>query len=169
MRALQSSFKLPADATAPVIMVGPGTGVAPMHGFLEDRASVVASKGTAAVGPAALYFGCRNDDDYIFKDELEAWRESGVLTSLRVAFSRKADAAKVYVQDLIVADAAAVWRLLAHPAARVYVCGDARRMAPDVRRAFGRVAEVAGGRSNGAAFVDALVEEGRYLEDVWAG
>ena len=170
VRALQSSFKLPADSKTPIVMVGPGTGVAPMVGFLEDRAATLAARGAGALGPAVLYFGCRCEDDFIFKRELAAWKDSGVLTGLRVALSRAAGEPKTYVQDLIAADAGDLWTtFLSHPAARVYICGDAKRMAPDVKRAFGRVAETVGGKASGAAFMDALVEDGRYLEDVWAG
>ena len=91
------------------------------------------------------------------------------LSSLRVAFSRAPDTQKTYVQDLIDADGDTLWPLLAQDASRVYVCGDARRMAPDVRAAFGRVAAAKGGAKDGAAWVAGLQEEGRYLEDVWAG
>ena len=169
VRALQSSFKLPDDPSTPIVMIGPGTGVAPFIGFLEERAAIAAAKGPSALGPATLYFGCRCDADFIFKDKLEAWRKLGVLTALRVALSRAPDAPKTYVQDLITADADDLWTVLADKHARVYVCGDARRMAPDVRRAVGRVAEVAGAKGSGSAFVESMVEEGRYLEDVWAG
>jgi cytochrome P450/NADPH-cytochrome P450 reductase len=167
VRALQSSFRLPADHSVPIVMVGPGTGVAPMVGFLEARAAALAAGTT--LGPAALYFGCRGEADHIFKKELEAWEKDGVLSSLRVAFSRAPDTQKTYVQDLIDADGDTLWPLLAQDASRVYVCGDARRMAPDVRAAFGRVAAAKGGAKDGAAWVAGLQEEGRYLEDVWAG
>ena len=112
---------------------------------------------------------CRGEADHIFKKELEAWEKDGVLSSLRVAFSRAPDTQKTYVQDLIDADGDTLWPLLAQDASRVYVCGDARRMAPDVRAAFGRVAAAKGGAKDGAAWVAGLQEEGRYLEDVWAG
>ena len=172
VRALQSRFRLPKDPATPCVFVGPGTGVAPMIGFLEEREALQA--GGAALGPALLFFGCRNEDDFLFKDRLEGWVGTGVLTGLHVAFSRPAEGAarpKAYVQDLLAREAAAVWPLLAG-GGHFYVCGDARRMAPDVRRA-GEVegVEGAGGRGGGqgAAYVGAMVEDGRFLMDVWAG
>ena len=92
-----------------------------------------------------------------------------MLTKLHVAFSR-AGPTKVYVQDMIQGAATTLWPLL-DAGAHVYVCGDARHMAPDVRRAFAAVAEAVGGRSAASAdaFVGSMVEGRRYLEDVWAG
>lgn len=170
VRALQSKFRLPKDPATPVVMVGPGTGVAPMIGFLEERDAL--ARAGARLGPALLFFGCRNEEDYLFKDRLEAWLASGVLTGLHIAFSRPKDgAAKAYVQDLLAREAAAVWPLLSS-GGHVYVCGDAKRMAPDVRRAIEvEVVEGAGGRGGGqgGAYVGAMCEEGRFLMDVWAG
>ncbi|KAI8468257.1 MAG: cytochrome P450 [Monoraphidium minutum] len=168
VRCLQSTFKLPKDPSTPIIMVGPGTGLAPMRGFLQEREALL--KAGTPLGPALLFFGCRSaSEDFIYRDTLEGWADSGVLSGLHVAFSRDGPS-KVYVQDLIAAQAAAAWALL-EAGAYVYVCGDARRMAPDVRRAFMAVAREAGGRSEASAqnWMGALLEAGRYLEDVWAG
>ncbi|KAF8059389.1 cypD [Scenedesmus sp. PABB004] len=164
VRRLSSSFRLPKDPATPVIMVGPGTGVAPMMGFLQERAALAA--GGAALGPAHLFFGCRSAaDDFIYRAELEGYAHSGVLAGLHVAFSRDG-ASKVYVQDLILQQGEALWALFER-GAHVYVCGDARRMAPDVRSAFKEIAKTWGGRNGAAAesWMGGLVEAKRYLED----
>jgi len=168
VRPLSGNFKLPDDPSVPVIMVGPGTGVAPMMGFLQERAALQA-KG-AKLGPGVLFFGCRNSkDDFIYADELQQYEKSGVLSQLHVAFSRDGPS-KVYVQDLIQANGAKLWPLF-EAGAVVYICGDARRMAPDVRSAFKDIARTFGGRSDAAAesWLGGLLESNRYLEDVWAG
>jgi len=168
VRQLTGGFHLPEDPLAPVIMVGPGTGVAPMMGFLQERAHLL--KQGKKLGPAVLFFGCRrSDEDYLYREELAGHLQSGALSELHTAFSR-AGLQKVYVQDVIFEQRAQVWKLLQRPNATIYVCGDARAMAPDVRKAFKRVAEDCGGKSEAKAdsMVAAMVESGRYLEDVWA-
>lgn len=177
VRVLQSSFKLPKDPTVPIIMVGPGTGLAPMMGFMQEREALLqrgggrkTSGGASPLGPALLFFGCRSAaEDFIYKDRLEGYLASGVISGLHVAFSRDGPS-KVYVQDLIEKQGAEVWKLL-ESGAYVYICGDARRMAPDVRRAFMAVAQKHGGRSEASAqnWMGALMEGKRYLEDTWAG
>eukprot|EP00930_Biecheleria_cincta_P102097 TRINITY_DN93779_c0_g1_i1.p1 TRINITY_DN93779_c0_g1~~TRINITY_DN93779_c0_g1_i1.p1 ORF type:complete len:249 (+),score=50.99 TRINITY_DN93779_c0_g1_i1:198-944(+) len=168
VRTMQSNFHLPDDNTAPIIMVGPGTGIAPMMGFLQEREALL--KKHVKLGPAVMFFGCRSStEDYIYQAELEAYLKSGALSNLQCAFSRET-AQKVYVQDKIWENRDAVWKLLADPRCTVYICGDARSMAPDVKRAFQKVAEHCGGKSASSAFnmVAAMVEGNRYLEDVWA-
>jgi len=168
VRKLSGGFHVPDDLLAPMIMVGPGTGVAPMMGFLQERAHLLRSG--KKLGPAILFFGCRNTaQDYLYREELREHLETGALTELHVAASREGPQ-KVYVQDIIVEKCEAVWQLLQHPKAAIYVCGDARSMAPDVKRAFQRVAELCGGRSGARAadLVASMVEGERYLEDVWA-
>lgn len=172
VRRLQSTFRYPSEKPeTPVVMVGPGTGVAPMIGFLEEREALL--KAGKKLGKAVLFFGCRGRADFIFKDRLERWVESGVLTTLHVAMSREEDeeGRKGYVQDWIAKEAVNLWPLLEKENGVVYVCGDARAMAPEVRRSFAGVAASAGGRSQAAAeaFVGAMLEGHRYLEDVWAG
>ena len=172
VRRLQSTFRYPSDRPeTPVVMVGPGTGVAPMIGFLEEREALM--KAGKKLGKAVLFFGCRGRGDFIFKERLEKWVESGVLTTLHVAMSREEDdqGRRGYVQDWIAKEAVNLWPLLEKEKGIVYVCGDARSMAPEVRRSFAGVAASAGGRSQAAAeaFVGAMLEGTRYLEDVWAG
>jgi cytochrome P450/NADPH-cytochrome P450 reductase len=127
LQAPSTPFRLPADPQTPLIMVGPGAGVAPFRGFLEERAAL-AARGEES-GEAMLFFGCRDPrQDFIYEDELRQWAADGIVT-LDVAFSRASDRPKAYVQDEIIRQADEVWRLL-EAGAVIYVCGDASRMAP---------------------------------------
>lgn len=116
-----------------------------------------------------LFFGCRHpEQDFIYADELAALAREGV-TELKVAFSRLPGEKKMYVQDLILAERDAVWPMI-EDGAVVYVCGDAGRMAPDVRRAFAAIhAEKTGsGNADANRWLDELTARNRYLVDVWA-
>ncbi|MEM6619564.1 MAG: flavodoxin domain-containing protein, partial [Pseudomonadota bacterium] len=165
VRATSDTFHLPKDPAAPVIMVGPGTGIAPFRGFLQERATLRAEG--CAMGPAMLFFGCRHPkQDYIYQEELEAYAADG-LCDLHVAFSR-AEKSKVYVQDLIRQERDRVWELL-EAGARVFVCGDGSRMEPDVRRALTLLYSEEKDVSPEAAdaWMDQMSAEGRYVLDVW--
>ena len=156
-------FGLPADPQRPVIMVGPGTGLAPFRGFLQDRAAQKAQG--VALGDAMLFFGCRNpQQDFIYAEQLQGWAKDG-LVQLHTAFSR-AGGRKAYVQDLIREQAAEVWKLLA-AGATVYVCGDGSRMEPDVRRTLADIAREHGEDSE--AWMEKMIASQRYVLDVWAG
>jgi cytochrome P450/NADPH-cytochrome P450 reductase len=156
-------FRLPEDPARPIIMVGPGTGLAPFRGFLQERAAMMA--GGANPGEAMLFFGCRHpEQDFIYADELRDWAARGV-TKLHTAFSRVGER-KVYVQDLIREQAAQVWRLL-DQGAIIYVCGDGSRMEPDVRRTLSDIAREHG--HDGSAWMEGMIEQKRYVLDVWAG
>lgn len=162
-----SHFRLPADPAAPVVMVGPGTGLAPFRGFLQERAALAAAG--AKLGPAHLFFGCRSrGHDYIYEEELAAALKAGWLSHLHVAFSRD-QASKDYVQHHVAAHAAEVWAVLSHPGGAAYVCGDAKHMAKDVHRALIQVVQdhkrCSGTQAEG--FVKELQDAGRYLRDVW--
>jgi cytochrome P450 / NADPH-cytochrome P450 reductase len=162
----RSAFRLPQDPATPIIMVGPGTGLAPFRGFLQERA-VLSAQGRA-VGPALLFSGCRHpEQDFIYEAELRAFAERGVVT-LHPCFSRVPERPRVYVQDEILARQDAVWSLLERGAV-AYVCGDAARMAPDVRRAFAAVhrAKTGGSEAQAEAWIDGLIGANRYLIDVW--
>jgi cytochrome P450 / NADPH-cytochrome P450 reductase len=163
----KNAFRLPADPMAPVIMVGPGTGLAPFRGFLQERAALKAA-GTA-VGPAELFFGCRRpDQDFIYADELKAFADQG-LTRLHVAFSRAEGQPKQYVQNLIRSEAGRLWELM-NLGARIYVCGDASKMAPAVRQAFVDIVSAKASMSTTAAeqHIDGMAHSQRYMTDVWA-
>jgi cytochrome P450/NADPH-cytochrome P450 reductase len=163
----RSAFRLPDDPATPIIMVGPGTGLAPFRGFLQERAALAAQG--RAVGPAVLFSGCRHpEQDFIYEGELRAFAERGVAT-LHPCFSRVPDRPRVYVQDEILARRDAVWGLL-EAGAVVYVCGDAARMAPDVRRAFAAIhrGKTGGTEAQAEGWLEGLTAANRYLVDVWA-
>jgi sulfite reductase (NADPH) flavoprotein alpha-component len=157
-----SHFRLPADPATPVIMVGPGTGIAPFRAFLQERAA------TGAAGPTWLFFGDQHAaSDFLFEPELRAWQQAGVLSRLDTAWSRD-QAQKIYVQDRMRAHAAELWRWL-QDGAYFYVCGDATRMAKDVDAALREVAAKQGGLTDGEAkdWIVSLARQGRYLRDVY--
>ncbi len=163
----KSAFRLPDDPTVPVIMIGPGTGLAPFRGFLQERAAL--KKQGKTMGASHLFFGCRRpDQDFIYGDELKAFEADGT-TKLHVAFSRASGHPKAYVQDLVKAEATALWDLL-QKGAHIYVCGDASKMAPAVREAFIDLVANKGGMSRADAEkrIDAMTAENRYCTDVWA-
>ncbi|MCH2163880.1 MAG: cytochrome P450 [Marinovum sp.] len=167
LRSTADEFHLPKDPSIPVIMVGPGTGLAPFRGFLQERATLKAEG--KDLGQATLFFGCRHpDQDYIYRDELEAFAADGI-TDLHVAFSRQ-EKRKVYVQDLLREQREQVWDML-EAGAHVYVCGDGARMEPDVRRALTLIysEEKDVGPEAADAWLQSLISEGRYALDVWVG
>ncbi|MBR0898826.1 sulfite reductase subunit alpha [Bradyrhizobium tropiciagri] len=155
-------FALPADPNLPIIMVGPGTGVAPFRAFLQERGALGAS------GRNWLFFGHqRSDLDFFYSDELKAMRSKGLLTRLSLAWSRDSDQ-KFYVQDRMRQSGQEVWSWLAD-GAHFYVCGDAKRMAKDVERALVEIVAEFGKRStdDAIAFVADLKKRGRYQQDVY--
>ncbi|MCH0558470.1 cytochrome P450 [Streptomyces sp. MUM 16J] len=155
------------DGTAPVVMVAAGTGLAPFRGAVADR--LVARAAGAELPPALLYFGCDAPDaDFLHAGELKAAEAAGAV-ALRTAFSAAPENGAAFVQHRIAAEAAEVWPLLT-AGARVYVCGDGARMAPGVRAAFRALYRERTGADEAAArhWLDALVADGRYVEDVYA-
>lgn len=155
-------FALPSDPSTPIIMVGPGTGIAPFRAFLWDRFAQKAS------GKAWLFFGHQREaTDFYYRDEFEGFLKNGTLTKLSTAWSRDG-AAKVYVQDRIREAGAEMWAWL-KSGAHFYVCGDAKRMAKDVEAAIVDCAEQHGRLSPAAAkdFVSELKAAGRYQADVY--
>ncbi len=155
-------FALPADPNKPIIMIGPGTGVAPFRAFLQERIA------TKAPGPNWLYFGHqRSDFDFFYEDELKAMRRAGHLTRLTLAWSRDGDE-KIYVQHRMRDDGRDLWAWLER-GAHIYVCGDALRMAKDVERALIDVVAVHGKRSpeDAARYVEDLKKNDRYQADVY--
>ncbi|MET9764154.1 bifunctional nitrate reductase/sulfite reductase flavoprotein subunit alpha [Streptomyces sp. NPDC006372] len=155
-------FRPPADASTPMVMVGPGTGVAPFVGFLEERRAL----GHRA--PNWLFFGEQHRaTDFYYEDELTALRDEGTLTRLDTAFSRD-QRNKVYVQDRMREHGPELWHWL-RDGARFYVCGDASRMAKDVDRALRDITVTHGGLSEAeaAAYVKQLAADKRYVRDVY--
>jgi sulfite reductase (NADPH) flavoprotein alpha-component len=155
-------FALPQDPKTPIIMIGPGTGVAPFRAFLLDR------RATAAPGKNWLFFGHqRSDCDFFYSDELNAMKTSGLLTRMSLAWSRDGDK-KFYVQDRMREVGRELWTWLAEGAS-VYICGDAKRMAKDVERALVDIVAQFGARSTDEAvsFVAELKKKGRFQQDVY--
>uniref|UniRef100_A0A8C2K312 NADPH--hemoprotein reductase n=1 Tax=Cyprinus carpio TaxID=7962 RepID=A0A8C2K312_CYPCA len=164
----KSQFRLPFKSSNPVIMIGPGTGIAPFMGFVQER-SWLKEQGKE-VGETVLYYGCRHkNEDFLYQEELDEFEKTGVLTALNVAFSRD-QADKVYVQHLLKKNKEAVWRLVHTDNAHIYICGDARNMARDVQNAFYEIAEELGGLSRAQAvdYIKKLMTKGRYSQDVWS-
>ncbi|MDX1299209.1 MAG: bifunctional nitrate reductase/sulfite reductase flavoprotein subunit alpha [Pseudomonas sp.] len=155
-------FRVPQDGTVPIIMIGPGTGVAPFRGFLQER------RARGDTGNNWLFFGEQHAvSDFYYRDELTAMQRDGLLTHLSLAFSRD-QAQKIYVQERIREQGAELWRWL-QDGAQVYVCGDASRMAKDVDRALRDVARQHGHLSEeqATAHIRHLAEQKRYLRDVY--
>ncbi|WP_435603886.1 molybdopterin-dependent oxidoreductase [Streptomyces sp. bgisy130] len=155
-------FRPPADPATPMVMVGPGTGVAPFVGFLDERRA----RGHRA--PNWLFFGeQRRATDFYYEDALDRLRRDGLLTRLDTAFSRD-QRAKVYVQDRMREHGAQLWSWL-QDGAHFYVCGDASRMAKDVDRALRDIAVAHGGLAEEAAagYVKQLAADKRYVRDVY--
>ncbi len=166
VRDSATPFRPPPSLAVPMIMVGPGTGIAPFRGFLQERACAM-EEGRPVAG-SLLFFGCRHPDhDWLYRDEIAAFEKKGVVLSIQ-AFSR-AQKEKVYVQDRIREHGDQVWDLLEEGAV-VYVCGDAGEMAPAVRRALAEVwrAKKGGDEAAAEAWLEDLAERGRYHVDVWA-
>jgi sulfite reductase (NADPH) flavoprotein alpha-component len=156
------TFKLPADASTPVVMAGPGTGIAPFRAFLQHRQL------TRATGKNWLIFGGQTRaGHFLYREQIEQWQQGGLLTKLDLAFSRD-QAEKRYVQHCILENAAELWRWL-ESGAHFYVCGDASRMAKDVDAALHQVCQLAGSLNPDAAaeYVEQLKKSKRYQRDVY--
>ena len=156
------NFHMPADPNVPIIMVGAGSGVAPFRSFLEEREE------TGLCGPAWLFFGDRRfRTDFIYQLDWLRWRKLGVLTGMDVAFSRDTSR-KVYVQHRMLERSRDIYAWL-QSGAYFYVCGDEKRLAPDVHLALTSIVEQEGGMSHDAAqtYVADLQQQNRYQRDVY--
>jgi sulfite reductase (NADPH) flavoprotein alpha-component len=155
-------FHLPPDPGTPIVMIGPGTGIAPFRAFLHER------RVGGDAGRTWLFFGEQHaETDFYYRDEIEALARDGSLTRLSLAFSRDQDE-RVYVQHRLLEQGRELWSWI-EDGAHVYVCGNAKRMAKDVHRALQTVAEQDGGLSAAAAaeYVQELADAGRYHRDVY--
>nr|XP_019598927.1 PREDICTED: methionine synthase reductase isoform X2 [Rhinolophus sinicus]XP_019598928.1 PREDICTED: methionine synthase reductase isoform X2 [Rhinolophus sinicus] len=171
-----NSFHLPSDPSAPIIMVGPGTGIAPFIGFLQHREKLQEQHPDRHFGAMWLFFGCRHRDrDYLFREELRHFHKRGILTHLKVSFSRdtpegEEEAPVKYVQDSLRLHSQQVAGLLLQERGHIYVCGDAKNMAKDVNDALAEIISQEAGVDKLEAMktLAALKEEKRYLQDIWS-
>lgn len=172
-----NSFHLPDDLSAPIIMVGPGTGVAPFVGFLQHREKLQEQHPDGNFGAMWLFFGCRHKDrDYLFREELRHFLKTGVLTHLKVSFSRDAapeeeeEAPAKYVQDNLQHHSQQVARTLLQENGYIYVCGDAKNMAKDVNDTLVEIISKEAGVDKLEAMktLATLKQEKRYLQDIWS-
>ena len=155
-------FRLPSSPDTPIIMIGPGTGVAPFRAFLQER------RATGAPGRNWLVFGNpHRDRDFLFEEELSGYRHDGLLTRLDTAFSRDQES-KIYVQHRLLEHARELWSWI-EDGAHLYVCGDAQRMARDVEAGLTYIVGKGGHMQPAAAkaYVARLAAEGRYQKDVY--
>eukprot|EP00957_Ditylum_brightwellii_P032682 2477570-Ditylum_brightwellii.AAC.1 len=144
----------------PIIMVGPGTGIAPMRALLQER-SYQRIQQNLLVGENVLYFGCKNrDQDYIYKNEMELFQKEGTLNKLQVAFSRETTK-RVYVQHLLAEDAREIWMMIDEQKASIYVCG-AKKMGSDVTNTIKWIASEVGKmrHDEAKAYVDRISKDG---------
>jgi sulfite reductase (NADPH) flavoprotein alpha-component len=156
------SFRVPADDSAPMIMVGPGTGVAPFRAFLQERSH------REAKGPNWLFFGDQHrEHDFAYSEEITAWQNSGLLNRLELAFSRD-QVDKIYVQTRMLEHGKELFGWL-QEGSHFYVCGDATRMAKDVDKALHDIVAAHGGLDADGAmeYVNSLKREKRYVRDVY--
>jgi sulfite reductase (NADPH) flavoprotein alpha-component len=158
-----SRFRLPEDANTPIIMVGPGTGIAPFRAYLQER------KATGAKGKNWLFFGSQHAHcNYFYKEEMEELKRDGFLTRFDCAWSRD-QSGKSYVQHKMLENAAEIWKWMDAEGAQFFVCGDARRMAKDVDAALRKIIQEQGGKSEQQTneHVEKLKADKRYKRDVY--
>ncbi|XP_011700669.1 PREDICTED: NADPH--cytochrome P450 reductase isoform X2 [Wasmannia auropunctata] len=163
----KSQFRLPTRPSTPIIMVGPGTGLAPFRGFIQERS--FARKEGKETGDTILYFGCRkSQEDYLYREELDGYVKDGTLT-LHVAFSRE-QSHKVYVTHLLEKNKEELWRVIGEQNGHIYVCGDARNMARDVHNILLKVVMERGNMSelDAANYIKKMESQKRYSSDVWS-
>src|SRR4029077_10421915 len=158
-----SKFRLPEDGNTPIIMVGPGTGIAPFRAYLQER------KAIGAQGKSWLFFGSQHQDcNYFYRDELEQNQRDGFLARCDCAWSRD-QADKSYVQHRMLENAAEIWKWLDSEGAHFFVCGDARRMGKDGDAALRKIIQKTGGKSEDVTneHVEKLKSDKRYKRDVY--
>jgi NADPH-ferrihemoprotein reductase len=162
----KSTFELPRDPTLPVILVGPGTGIAPMRAFIQEG-FFLKNKGSPPVN-WSLYFGCRHKNvDYIYEEELKKALDEGILSRLELACSRD-QPEKVYVQHLLKQQGEFVWDVVHRKGGHVYVCGGTS-MGRDVRNLIMEISQEKGGmtQEQASAYLRDLQTSGRFVQELW--
>ena len=156
-------FHLPQDLDTPIIMIGPGTGIAPFRAYLQERQAL------GAKGKNWLFFGAQREKcDYAYKEDFDRFKRDGILTRIDCAWSRD-QARKIYVQHRMLESAPEIWKWIDSEGAQFFVCGDARRMAKDVDAALRKIIHEQGGKSieQASEYVERLKNEKRYKRDVY--
>jgi sulfite reductase (NADPH) flavoprotein alpha-component len=156
-------FHLPEDLNVPIVMVGPGTGVAPFRAFLQERAAL------GAKGKNWLFYGAQREGcDFAYREDFDRFKRDGILTRLDCAWSRD-QTHKIYVQHRLLENAAEIWKWIDAEGGQFFVCGDARRMAKDVDAALRRIVLEQGGKTveEASEYVENLKSEKRYKRDVY--
>ena len=154
---------MPEDLNTPLIMIGPGTGIAPFRAFLQERQAL------GAKGKNWLFFGAQREKcDYAYREDFHQMKQDGILTRMDCAFSRD-QTHKIYVQHRMLENAAEIWKWIDSDGAQFFVCGDARRMAKDVDAALRKIVQEQGGKSveEANAYVEQLKSDKRYRRDVY--
>ncbi|MGW1504386.1 bifunctional cytochrome P450/NADPH--P450 reductase [Streptomyces mirabilis] len=167
VRVPSPTFAPPADPATPLILIGPGTGIAPLRGFLEERASQ--QENGTEVGLSQVFVGCRHPEhDYFYRQEMQAWEQSGI-AQVHTAFSAVSGHPARFVQNAIAGAADTVWQAI-EDGAYIYVCGDGRRMAPAVREALAAIHRQRTGSDDETAqqWLAQLEADERYQQDVFA-
>ena len=165
-----STFRLPSSLDTPVLMIGPGTGIAPMRALLQDRKHQFEAEGKSNAMTNVLYFGCKKEElDYIYRDELEAYHKEGTLENLYVAFSRKNPNKKEYVQHLLKENGASTYAMLEEKGAYVFVCGGVK-MGHDVTETLKDILVSEGSMSQESAadYLSNLSSQGRFVQELWS-
>jgi NADPH-ferrihemoprotein reductase len=164
-----STFRLPKQMERPVLMIGPGTGIAPMRAILQERSYWRKAQPGINHGPNVLYFGCKNRTmDYIYRNELESFQNNGTLTELHLAFSRE-QAEKVYVQHLLARQSAQTYKYIHEDKASVFVCGAVLMGAAvdhtlqDILMEHGKMK-----REEAKGYLDKMALEGRFVQELWS-
>ena len=156
-------FHLPQDLDTPIIMIGPGTGIAPFRAYLQERQAL------GAKGKNWLFFGAQREKcDYSYQEDFDRFKRDGILTRIDCAWSRD-QARKIYVQHRMLESAPEIWKWIDSEGAQFFVCGDARRMAKDVDAALRKIIHEQGGKSieQASEYVERLKNEKRYKRDVY--
>ncbi|CEP63777.1 NADPH--hemoprotein reductase LALA0_S09e02278g [Lachancea lanzarotensis] len=166
----RSTFRLPTNPATPVIMVGPGTGVAPFRGFIRDRTKFIEQQPSIALGKHLLFYGSRDERDFLYQEEWPEYsKKLGESFELVVAHSRLPNQPRSYVQDKLIEREDELFDLIANEGAFIYVCGDAKGMAQGVHAAFLKI--VSRGKKcseqDAAEILKVFKSSGKYQEDVW--